>query len=447
MDYLQQLEWRNFLLQSKVRVLNELKNYIESADAYELQLFAQDLNSVFTPDGKSLRELLLHILSTGNAPAGWQPFRMPPSVGGAVAPPFRVPGGSVPPPPPPPSPGVTGSFSPPPPISATGYGGTPLGGEGIKSGPTTEPTTGGEVGGEKGLAGDVPVDHDTGGGESPEGGEGIAPGVQTETSAQPVTSTESEKAGEESSAFQVPSSEAEGLKSEILSSLKMVDIPGGSFVMGSNDGRDEEKPAHKVNLSSYKMSAYLITNKQYRAFVLANPEWQKDRINPDFHDGKYLDDWEGNDYPEGKDDHPVAFVSFYAAEAFAKWVGKRLPTEAEWEFAARGGLVGKKFPNGDKMNEKIANFAKRYSGTTPVGQFDPNGYGLYDMAGNLFEWTADWFGKYTEEEQTDPRGPSSGDYKVIRGGSWISSAMTLRVSFRIDEEPERCGYIGIRLAE
>ncbi len=258
---------------------------------------------------------------------------------------------------------------------------------------------------------------------------------------------------EESSTVETPqvegasATESAALKEEVLFSLKMVDIPGGSFVMGANDGREEEKPAHKVNLSSYKMSAYLVTNKQYRAFVLANPEWQKDRINPDFHDGKYLDDWEGNEYPEGKDDHPVAFVSFYAAEAFARWLGKRLPTEAEWEFAARGGLVGKKFPNGDKMNEKIANFAKRYSGTTPVGQFDPNGYGLYDMAGNLFEWTADWFSKYTEEEQTDPKGPSSGDYKVIRGGSWISSAMTLRVSFRIDEEPERCGYIGIRLAE
>ncbi len=442
MDYLQQLEWRNFLLQSKVRILNELKNYIESADAYELQLFANDLNAVFTPDGKSLREILLHVLTTGTAPAGWQPFRLP-STGGIGVP-------VQPPPAVAPTPGS--SVSQPLPVGNTPVTGVPIANQAPPVGSVNPPVTPNTRATVNQNAEGAEITGETSSGEPPSAGgmeSSTEPIVEEGNQATVNDSGESPStagAGDSVGAS-VSSSEASGLKDEVLSSLKMVDIPGGSFVMGANDGRDEEKPAHKVNLSSYKISAYLVTNKQYRAFVLANPEWQKDRANPDFHDGKYLDDWEGNEYPEGKDDHPVAFVSFYAAEAFAKWLGKRLPTEAEWEFAARGGLVGKKFPNGDKMNEKIANFAKRYSGTTPVGQFDPNGYGLYDMAGNLFEWTADWFGRYTEEEQTDPKGPSSGDYKVIRGGSWISSAMTLRVSFRIDEEPERCGYIGIRLAE
>ncbi len=233
---------------------------------------------------------------------------------------------------------------------------------------------------------------------------------------------------------------------EIIS-REIIEINSGDFIMGSKDGSDNEKPAHNVNIPGFKILSHLITNKEYREFVIANPDWQKDRIDPTLHDGKYLETWESNNYPEEKDDFPICYVPFCAAEAFSKWLGKRLPTEAEWEFAARGGLSGKKYPNGDKMNEQLANFAKHIRRTTAVKKYEPNSYGLYDMSGNLFEWTSDWYSNYSAKEETNPKGPSTGNYKVIRGGSWVSAATALRVSFRIDEEPERCGFIGFRIAE
>jgi formylglycine-generating enzyme required for sulfatase activity len=223
-------------------------------------------------------------------------------------------------------------------------------------------------------------------------------------------------------------------------------IPAGSFVMGS-EATSEEKPPHKVSLSAYRLCDHLITNKEYSLFVGANPQWSKDRADPEQRDAHYLEDWGERGYPEGKDDHPVSYVSFFAAQAFASWLGKRLPSEAEWERAARGGLVGKKYPNGDVMNDKLANLAKQYRGTTPVRQFEPNGFGLYDMAGNLFEWTADWYGPYSPGEARDPKGPPSGEYRAARGGSWMSGAGALRVSARVDMEPQTCGQAGIRLAD
>ncbi len=417
MDYIQQLEWRNYLLQSKVRILNELKNYIESADSLELSLFVKDLGSIYLPDGRSLKDILFEILSTGKAPQGWNPFRYFPS-------------GPVPPPPPGIGPQVTPPSAGPLPRATAAPVPTPTPGN-LQAAQTAQQVS---------PQSQSPVTPIAESGEEADTEEAGTKGDEVKEEHEELDRPEIEVV-QETSVTDLLSD----IKAEIES--KMVEIKGGSFMMGSEDGRDEEKPVHKVNVSSFKMCAYLITNRQYRAFILDNPEWQKDKIDPDLHDGKYLDEWDGNDYPEGRDDYPVSHVSWFAAEAFASWLGKRLPTEAEWEYAARGGLVGKKYPNGDKMNEKIANLAKRYSGTTPVGQFEPNGYGLYDMAGNLFEWTADWYAPYRGEEQTDPKGPSTGEYKVIRGGSWISSASTLRVSFRIDESPERCGYIGIRLAE
>jgi formylglycine-generating enzyme required for sulfatase activity len=226
----------------------------------------------------------------------------------------------------------------------------------------------------------------------------------------------------------------------------MKDIPVGSFMMGS-ESVDDEKPVRKVSLGSYRLCDHLVTNKEYSLFVEANPHWAKDRAASDLRDDRYLEEWGDEGYPEGKDDNPVAFVSYFAAQAFAEWVGKRLPSEAEWERAARGGLVGKKFPNGDQMNDKLANLAKQYRGTTPVRTFEPNGFGLYDMAGNLFEWCSDWYGPYPPGEASSPKGPSSGDYRVVRGGSWMSGANALRVSARVDMEGQTCGQVGIRLAD
>jgi len=226
----------------------------------------------------------------------------------------------------------------------------------------------------------------------------------------------------------------------------MVAIPATSFVMGS-ETVDAEKPPHKVSLSGYRICDHLVTNREYALFVAANPQWAKDRADPELRDEGYLEDWSGGSYPEGKEDHPVAFVSHHAASAFAGWLGKRLPTEAEWECAARGGLVGKKYPNGDLMNDKLANLAKQYRGTTPVKKFEANGYNLYDMAGNLFEWCADWYAPYSPGEAVDPKGPAEGEYKVARGGSWMSGAGALRVSARVDMEAAMCAQVGIRVVD
>ena len=231
---------------------------------------------------------------------------------------------------------------------------------------------------------------------------------------------------------------------------EMVLIPAGDFQMGSNDidADDDEKPVHTVYVDAFYMDRYEVTNAQFKAFVDANPQWQKDRIDAKLHTGYYLLGWNGNDYYAGTANHPVAHVSWYAAMAYAQWAGKRLPTEAEWEKAARGGLVGKEYPWGDdrpdanKVNDK-------WRAYTPVGRYPPNGYGLYDMAGNVWEWCLDGYdaGFYRRSPR---RNPLAGEMtlrevmtnyqnvttsRVLRGGSWDSDARYLRVAYHFRLTP------------
>ena len=169
----------------------------------------------------------------------------------------------------------------------------------------------------------------------------------------------------------------------------MVLIPAGEFEMGSHTGKNNERPVHTVYLDAFYMDTHEVTNAQYKAFINANPEWQKENIAAEYHDGTYLRLWDGNTYPEGKADHPVIYVSWYAAMAYAEWAGKRLPTEAEWEKAARGGLRAKAYPWGDTYEATHANYGRHHNAPIAVGQYPPNGYGLYDMAGNASEWCLD----------------------------------------------------------
>ena len=204
----------------------------------------------------------------------------------------------------------------------------------------------------------------------------------------------------------------------------MVLIPAGEFLMGSND-RFEERPVHTVYVDAFYMDTHQVTNAQYKVFVDANPQWQKDNIPDKYHTGNYLLGWRGNSYPSGKGNHPVAYVSWYAAVAYAEWDGKRLPTEAEWEKAARGGLVGKKYPWGDTIDANKANYGRNVGttpvglagSTTPVGTYAPNGYGLYDMAGNVWEWCVDAYKRDFSQ-------------RVLRGGSWAATETFLRVANR-----------------
>ena len=237
----------------------------------------------------------------------------------------------------------------------------------------------------------------------------------------------------------------------------MVSIPAGELQMGSDDPEadNDEKPVHTVFIDAFYMDRYEVTNVQYQKFVLANPRWGKDRIDARFHDGNYLKDWIGNDYPSGKANHPVVSVSWYAAMAYAQWAGKRLPTEAEWEYAARSSWVGQKYLWHDGIDSSKANYNKNVGDTTPVGKYLPSSYGLYDMAGNVWEWCLDEYNP--EFYSISPRdNPLSGpdwiisDFtsvqtdRVLRGGSWGVDSGFLRIAYRFSLNPAStyfdCGF-------
>lgn len=232
-----------------------------------------------------------------------------------------------------------------------------------------------------------------------------------------------------------------------IDGAEMVLIPAGDFQMGSDEGYDEN-PVHTVYLDAYYIDKYEVTNSQYQKFLRANPEWQKDRIPAQYHDGYYLENWDGINYPADKADHPVVCVSWFAAAAYAKWVGAHLPTEAQWEKASRGGVSGKKYPWGDELSHDYANYEGTggkdiWDETSPVGSFPHNGYGLYDMIGNVWEWCADRYDNsyYSYSPQRNPVGPSDDAQnqkctRVLRGGSWINFDLNfLRCAFRASAEP------------
>ncbi len=223
---------------------------------------------------------------------------------------------------------------------------------------------------------------------------------------------------------------------------EMALIPAGSFEMGDHfdEGNDRELPIHEVELDAFYMDVNDVTVGQFREFVNQS--------------GHSYDRW--NDvakYSPG-DEYPMVLVTWNDATAYAKWAGKRLPTEAEWEYAARGGLVGKRYFWGDeKPDGSQCNFADKsapntfhwadrtvddgYKYTAPVGSFIANGYGLYDMAGNVYEWCQDWYGKdyYSSSPTKNPLGPGSGYSRVLRGGSWYFVTNHLRVAYRFNFAP------------
>ncbi len=253
----------------------------------------------------------------------------------------------------------------------------------------------------------------------------------------------------------------------------MVLIPGGDFLMGSDnkDSESDENLLHAVYVDPFFMDTYPVTNAQFKMFVDANPEWHKPtdfyfwnikwksaKEKPE-HDGDYLKHWHGNNYPDDKADHPVTWVSWYAAMAYAKWMGKRLPTEAEWEKAARGGILGQNYPWGNTIDSTMANYSNTIGDTTEVGQYPANGYGLYDMAGNVWEWCLDMYDAYfylVPSQRNPVSGANSAEsvpselrdesvLRVLRGGSWLDSPQLLKAAFRYKNNPIRTlGRIGFR---
>jgi sulfatase modifying factor 1 len=280
-----------------------------------------------------------------------------------------------------------------------------------------------------------------------------------------------------------------------VSHTGMVYIPAGEFLMGATDeeGRADEYPQHKVKVSAFWMDQTEVTNRSFAEFVKATgyittaerkPNWEELKKQlpagtpkpPDsvlvasslifsppksingLHDAsqwwawKQGADWQHPDGPKsnikGKEDYPVVHISWDDAQAYCKWAGKRLPTEAEWEYASRGGLKNAKYPWGNELIEKGRAKANTWQGNfpvqntnwdgfnqlAPVKEFKPNGYGLYDMAGNVWEWCSDWYrADYYETQKTlaeNPKGPMDSydpmeptvPKKVVRGGSFMCNA-------------------------
>lgn len=244
-------------------------------------------------------------------------------------------------------------------------------------------------------------------------------------------------------------------------------IQGGTFLMGSEDELDyAASPVHSVTVSSFYMDATEVTHAQYAYFLNVNPEGNKEEGGETWYDSEgslsRIKEIDNTFVVEpGYENHPVTYVSWYGAGAYAAWLSTytgesyRLPTEAEWEYAAGGGL---------QERDSLGNRQYRYAGsddmyavgwyrdnansdTHPVGDKDDNGLGLYDMSGNVFEWCSDWYGAYPPGAQTDPAGPVEGSYRVPRGGSWNSVAVSCRVAPRSYDGPSyRLNYLGFRLA-
>ena len=192
---------------------------------------------------------------------------------------------------------------------------------------------------------------------------------------------------------------------------------------------------------------------------MRNPQWSKLDIPKKYRDVDYLKHWRGNSYPVSKAAHPVVNVSWYAAMAYAQWIGKRLPTEAEWEKAARGGIDGTKYPWGDFADSAQANYDWNVGDTTPIGKYPANGYELYDMCGNVWEWCLDAYdaGFYMSASSRNPiSGANTTEWivshyvdvesnRVLRGGSWRIPASLVRTANRNAESPSfSLNVIGFR---
>ncbi len=276
----------------------------------------------------------------------------------------------------------------------------------------------------------------------------------------------------------------------------MADIPAGTFTMGTDDpagyADDGEGPAHPVKLPGFRMAVHAVTNNLFADFVHATGHrTTAEDIGTSFVFGGLLPDdfpptrgvaatpwWrevEGADWrhPEGphshiesRGAHPVVHVSWTDAMSFCAWSGTRLPTEAEWERAARGGIESSHFPWGDerepggehRMNVFQGTFpsdntgADGWLGTCPVGTYPPNGFGLHEVTGNVWEWCADWFAPNSNllAPQQSPTGPASGTAKVMRGGSYLcheTYCWRYRVDARSANTPDSStGNIGFRVA-
>lgn len=202
----------------------------------------------------------------------------------------------------------------------------------------------------------------------------------------------------------------------------MIAIPAGEFIMGNDAGDDDEKPAHKVFVDAFEIDQFEVTNEQFQAFV------EQTGYVTEAEKAGESRTW--RTFAEGKPRHPVVMVTWNDAVAYCQWCGKRLPTEAEWEKAARG-TEGFIYPWGNEWALDKANTEESgYRGTTIVGSFPAGAspYGVMDMAGNVAEWTSDWYDAYPGSTFTSAYFGKK--YRVIRGGGWFSDSHLVRTTER-----------------
>jgi formylglycine-generating enzyme required for sulfatase activity len=233
----------------------------------------------------------------------------------------------------------------------------------------------------------------------------------------------------------------------------MVHVPAGPFPMGvpagDRDGGRDEYPRHEVLLDAYDIDTYEVTHGRYAEFIKATghraPQHTK---NP----ARTL--WTGSAVSESLRDRPVINVDWYDADAYCRWAGKRLPTEAEWEKAARG-TDGRRFPWGNvEPTDKHLNYNQRWQGEKtlmPVGSYEAgkSPYGAYDMAGNVWEWVADWYDPlyYEKSPAANPKGPETGSQKVLRSSGWSVETPLVRIFTRVQSDPlNRNDSTGFRCA-
>jgi formylglycine-generating enzyme required for sulfatase activity len=219
---------------------------------------------------------------------------------------------------------------------------------------------------------------------------------------------------------------------------------------------EEMIPKHSVQVSSFFIDKYLVTNSQFKRFVDRHPDWQPGKVAARLDNGNYLKHWAQGSFAAGQENHPVVNVNWYAATAYCQAQGKRLPSEAEWEQAARGGLESRVFPWGDEPpSPKLANYSSgKLHATSPVGSYPPNGYGIYDMAGNVWEFLADEWGRYpagpvatTNKDSSPTPFMEVRTRRVIRGGSFDGDPINLWVEYRDSHPPGGSQpFVGFRCA-
>jgi formylglycine-generating enzyme required for sulfatase activity len=252
-------------------------------------------------------------------------------------------------------------------------------------------------------------------------------------------------------------------------------VPAGDFLMGAPDGEEDERPVHPVHLDDFLIGVQPVTHAEYAHFVRDTghrvPAVYElpllvtaggDERERDFRSMARPYTWSGFDPPADRADHPVTLVRYDDATAYCTWLSAttgrvfRLPTEAEWEKAARGGIEGqRRYPWGDQFDPGMANFLEDASrrgvaGTTPCRKYAPNDLGVYDMAGNAWEWVHDWYDAayYTHSARRNPAGPPRGTMRIVRGGSWLASDLRmLTCAHRHKVPPDTYAYsIGFRVA-